>query len=307
MDADFGFIDGFIHDTSRIVVVASSAKLEEKDVQHAFICYWKDGAWDFWDEGFSVVKVCVYQGPQGLALLEMGTYGEISVADSRGFRSEVLDKTREAPSRLRPLNDVRCIGDYLYVTGMRRQVFRRRFFESKWMRCDAGALLPHNSKEIAGFTSIDGFDDAEVYAVGYGGQLWRFDGTAWLQVSSPTNVRLESIRCTGDGYAVAVGDQGVILKGRNDHWDIVPQDLCEETLTDVEFAHGALYLSTDVGLLFRLDGSDLAAVPTPPGRDVTTGGLHSDGETLLSVGERDLLLFDGTNWTEIPPPGLPAV
>lgn len=307
MDEDFGFIDGFLYNRNKIVVVASSAKLEEKDVQHAFVCYWKDGAWDYWDEGFSVIKVCAYTGTEGLVLVEMGQYGEVTVADATGFRSETLDITQEAPSRLRPLNDIKCIGDFVYLTGMRRQVYRRRLSESRWERCDAGVLVPRKSKEVAGFTSIDGFGDSEVYAVGYGGQLWQFDGSAWYQIASPTNIRLESIRCIRGDAAIAVGDQGIILKGRKDQWDIVRQDLSQDTFTDVEVSNGTVYISTEVGLLYRLDGPELVGVRIPFDRNVTTGGLHSDGENLLSVGERDLLLFDGSEWSEIPHPILPAV
>lgn len=307
MHEDFGFIEGFIFNKDRIVVVVSSAKLEEDGVEHAFVCDWKDGAWNFWDEDFSVVKVCVYCTSSGLTLIEMGSDGEIRVADASGFRDEIINTTPESPSRLRPLNDIRLIGNHIYVTGMRRQVFRRRYTASTWERCDGGVLVPRTSKEVAGFLSIDGFNDSEIYAVGYRGQIWRFDGSIWSRIASPTNMRLESVRCIDGRSAIAVGDQGLILIGRNDQWDVVKQDIIDETLTDIEEVRGSVFISTEIGSLYKLDGLHLIEIDTGLGKEITTANLHSDGKTLLSVGERNLLLFDGSVWWELPHPPLPPV
>jgi hypothetical protein len=307
MDEDFLFIEGFIRNKNTIDVIVSSTKLEDNNVHHAFICNWRDGDWDYWDEDFDVIKLCAYDGRGGPALIEMGMDGELMVGDSTGFRAEILDESSESPSRLRPLNDIRRIDNQIYVAGMRRQVFQRGLKDKTWQRCDAGVLLPKKSKEVAGFLSIDGFSSSEIYAVGYGGQIWRFDGAVWRQITSPTNVRLESIRCVNDEIAIVVGLDGLILRGRDDRWDVVEQDLADETLTDVEEARGSVYISTEAGALYELDGTNLTKIDTGLEGEITTGNLHSDGETLLSVGSRNLILFDGSDWTELPHPTLPPV
>jgi hypothetical protein len=78
-------------------------------------------------------------------------------------------------------------------------------------------------------------------------------------------------------------------------------------LIDVETARGSIYISTEVGIIYKLDGTELIPVDTGSDTEITTGNLHSDGKTLLSVGERHLLLFDGIEWTEIPNPPLPPI
>ena len=168
-------------------------------------------------------------------------------------------------------------------------------------------MVPKNSKEIAGFLSIDGFDDSEIYAVGYSGQIWNFNGRVWKQVTSPTNLRLEAVRCVNGDFVVAVGHAGIVLKGRKNVWNVVEQNVTDLTLTDIETMSGSIYISTEDGLLYLLDGTALMEVDHGLGKEITTGNLHSDGETLLSVGERDLLLFDGKRWSQMSPPDLPRV
>jgi hypothetical protein len=306
MDEDFGFIEGTLYGRDNMIVIASSEKLEEDDVDHAFICHLKNGKWDFWYEEFSAIKVCVIDAA-GTTLVVMGIAGEILVGDSRGFRREVVDSTDEGPNKLRPLNDMREINQYVYVAGMRRQVFRCPVNTLRWERFDDSVLVPKTSKEVAGFLTIDGFSGSEIYAAGYRGQIWYFDGKKWRSIDSPTNLRLEALRCVVGDSVIVVGDEGVILRGRDDRWDVVAQDLTDETFTDVETFQERIFISTEVGVLYELQGDQLVDVDLGLGKEITTSNLHSDGRRLLSVGDRDLLVYDGTAWAEVPHPPLPAV
>jgi hypothetical protein len=306
MEEDFGFIEGTLYGGDNMVVIASSEKLEEDDVDHAFICHLKNGKWDFWYEAFSAIKVCVIDAAE-TTLVVMGMAGEILVGDSRGFRREAVDRTDEGPNRLRPLNDMREIDQYVHVAGMRRQVFRRPVNTPGWERFDDGVLVPKTSREVAGFLTIDGFSGSEIYAAGYRGQLWYFDGKKWRKIDSPTNLRLEALCCVAGDSVIVVGDEGVILRGRDDRWDVVAQDLTDETFTDVETFQERIFISTEVGILYELQGDQLVGVDLGLGKEITTSNLHSDGRRLLSVGDRDLLVYDGMGWAEVPHPPLPAV
>src|SRR5690242_11372280 len=148
MNKDFGYVDGFLSSADRIVAVLSSAKLEAQNVHHGFIGYWKNGVWDYWDEDFDVIKAVQFDGAKGRVIIGMGMFGEITVADAAGFHSETIDSTDNSPSRVRPLNDLRCIGAHVYVAGMRRQVYRRPLRMEKWERCDAGVLVSADEFEI---------------------------------------------------------------------------------------------------------------------------------------------------------------
>ncbi len=86
MEEDFGFIEGTLYSGDNMVVIASSEKLEEDDVDHAFICHLKNGKWDFWYEAFSAIKVCVIDAA-GTTLVVMGMAGEILVRSTIYARS----------------------------------------------------------------------------------------------------------------------------------------------------------------------------------------------------------------------------
>jgi hypothetical protein len=307
MIEDYGFIDGFMYSNKMIAVIAASEKLENEGVGHAFVCTLKDSRWSFWYEGFDVVKVAISSEGNGLQIFEMGCDGEFRVGNAQGFSFEKISQTGGGPSRLRQLSSMRLIGKHLYVAGMRRQVFRRQLVETYWEQVDHGAFIPEDSDEIGGFISIDGVSDSDIYAVGYKGEIWNFNGAAWKRKTSPTNLRLEAVRVVREDRVVAVGENGVVVQGAGDRWDVVDQDLHDETFTDIEVCSGKVYISTDLGLIFRLEGDELRQVDLSDLGVVTTGALSSNGDNLLSIGERDLLLFDGRGWKRLDLPDLPSV
>jgi uncharacterized membrane protein len=51
----------------------------------------------------------------------------------------------------------------------------------------------------------------DIWAVGAGGVIIHYDGTAWSQVQSPTTTTLRNITGIPGGGLIAVGDSGVVL------------------------------------------------------------------------------------------------
>lgn len=60
------------------------------------------------------------------------------------------------------------------------------------------------------WTSIWGSSHEDVWAVGAGGAIAHFDGTAWELVESPTQSLLSAVHGTADGHAFAVGQDGAL-------------------------------------------------------------------------------------------------
>jgi hypothetical protein len=61
----------------------------------------------------------------------------------------------------------------------------------------------------------------ELYAVGWQGEIWHYDGEKWHQLPSPTKLVLVDVCCAGDGTVYACGREGLLLKGRDQTWEIV--------------------------------------------------------------------------------------
>lgn len=301
MAEPLGLTHGVVYRKDTLYVAAVDPALEDADVYHGYVMRWRAGDWGHWKVANRIYALGAYDVAGERTVFAMGPDGRVQVADGRGFRWEDMDPDGDGPSQRRPVGCLRRVGDFLYAAGMSRMVYRRSP-AGKWERASAGALVPRSSPEVAGFLGLDGFDPGDVYAVGFHGAIWQSDGTRWHPNDSPTNLKLECVRCTDAGQVFIAGAKGMILRGRNDAWDVVEQDVTEETFWGMEYAFGALYLSTAAGEIFRLAGDEFAPVELGLGHPITTRALHFNDGLLLSTGSHDLCVFDGTRWTEIAHP-----
>lgn len=304
-DSDVGYLTGFINENDSVVVVAASARLEEDDVAHSFVAVWNGKKWVTWDQEFSIVTLDAGPSAHVRSAVMVAMAGEVLAISDQGKTSlEKIGAGKDAPNRLRTLHEVRAIGGSFYVVGMRRQVFRRPITGGAWTKVDQGVFVPDTSKAIAGFLSVDGFSESEIYAVGYGGEIWLYNGKVWRQIDSPTNARLECIRCTSEGYALVSGVGGLILRGRGDSWTEVPQDVTREDLMSLAWLGGTAYIASEEGTVLTLKKDKVARIhiKTSKAEDPTTGFLDSNSKRLLSIGEEDIIVFDGNKWQSLSDP-----
>jgi hypothetical protein len=110
---------------------------------------------------------------------------------------------------------------------------------------------------------------------------------------------LSAVCCGEDGVVYAVGQDGVLVRGRNDQWELVPTGRSEQ-LMDVKMFDGQLYVVTNFSIL-KL--TDAGLVPDTDFPDATRPDtcLHlvraSDG--LVSVGQKDLWTKKNGTWRRL--------
>ncbi len=116
---------------------------------------------------------------------------------------------------------------------------------------------------------------------------------------SPTELALSKVRCAPDGYVYACGQSGVILRGRDDNWEIIGKGVTDEDLWGLEFFKGKLYAAS-MYQLYQFDGKKMTEVTfgrcEPPS---TCYHLSASEGTLWSVGAKDLLSFNGKTWKSV--------
>jgi hypothetical protein len=194
------------------------------------------------------------------------------------------------------LSQIRTIAGELFICGYRRQVYRRA--ARGWELISQGILDARKVGPWTGFESIDGFSGRDIYAVGDGGEIWAYDGTAWSQCDSPTNQNLSEVRCL-NGKVWIGGAGGIILCGDKQGWDVVWHgDDPAENWWSIESFQGRIYVAGD-DFLGTIDEGVIVPVNVPIKAGITTGTLHEKEGILWSIGEEDILAFDGTSWTEL--------
>src|SRR5215467_758638 len=295
----YSFGSGFVQDHGTIRVIAQIDELTDAGSVASRVMKWaaKDGKWSQFSFEWSAVRVCVIREP--LELFVMGPSGEVNVGSLRGDTQEVIDESKDGPQGRGPLRDLRQIGKYLYAAGMSRQVYRRKG-ANNWVHRDGGTVLSVGSKASAGFNSIDGVDENDFYAVGFGGEIWRCLRGQWRQLDSPTNVVLHRVKVIRDDLAYASGQQGVLLRGRGDLWDEIEDSSVEDDLWDLEWYRDRLYTAHDDGVSVLTNAGSLERINFGIRGEITCRHLHSNDGVLLSSGPKNVLVTsDGEKWHEI--------
>ncbi|MDB4984891.1 MAG: hypothetical protein JWN04_69 [Myxococcaceae bacterium] len=234
----------------------------------------------------------------GVELSIVGVEGEVEcsrhTAEGGVDFSGHVDPTETGPSGRGWLRDARYIDGRLYAVGMSRQAYVRDP-RDVWHHVE-GAMLAELGA-IAGLNCIGGFSDNEIYAAGLNGEIWRYDGSVWTQLVSPTNVQLNAMRRCGD-FVYIVGSSGVVLRGRHDHFEVIATADDSDNLYAVTGFGADVYLAS-MRKLYKLQADYLEEVDTGLG-EITAGALDANDGVLWSVGAHHLITTeDGQSWAQL--------
>jgi len=211
---------------------------------------------------------------------------------------------------------IRIIGNHVYAAGLLRKVFRREGI-GKWTDITDPVQHPYLFKRLeflkdrdgyygnsnAGFLSIDGFNEQDIYAAGRN-DLWRFDGQRWHELDLPEYPnRINAVLCAGDGYVYVTGRGGPILKGRDDHWEVLDAPALDyKTLA---WFDGKLWIGSDYELGVYENGQyKRYEFPSGGPAQYSFMGVDACEDRLLSYGPDQVMLFDGEKWVEMIGPSL---
>jgi hypothetical protein len=274
-------------------ILACDPDLEREDVDHAITLRWRAGAFDQARARFSAHSCCVIHDPE-FALVKVSPSGIYS-AQSRGamttgniFRdSEPIRKE----DRFGDIRSVAAVAQKAYAVGFDGIAYRLDKL-SRWTRIDEG--LPRDCD----LQAIHGISHTKIYAVGFEGSVWRFDGQVWTQLNVPTNATLTSVHCVDEQISYIAGHGGILIRGDGDLWSVVEHGETSDDIWDLEWFEGELYVSTMAGV-YRLNEEKLERVDFGMDPPKTTYHLSAASGVLWSIGRRDVLSFDGRNWTRI--------
>ncbi|HWG80629.1 MAG TPA: hypothetical protein VN681_12685 [Stellaceae bacterium] len=286
----------------RVYLVAGHDKSTKQDIPVSSFMRWT-GKWSSKSFPLNLTSVCVVFEPERNSLM-MGVDGTVVRGTAKGFDEEQVDAGHEAPRNVGDLREIRRIGKRAYVIGMRRMAYRCDG-PARWTRIDQGVRCGVDDTADAGFNSIHGFGEAEIYAAGWDGEIWKYDGKRWTAVDSPTNLALFRVVCGGDGKAYACGQRGTVIAGRDTQWTVIHQDATKDDFYGATWFKNKLYLATAKGL-FSLVGDTIEPIEIKSEKKLKITAkcfnrLDASEDAMWSVGlKMAMWTEDGVNWTELP-------
>ena len=282
--------DGVVKNYDTGYILACDPELEEREIPHANFFKWSAGSFMPGSLYYDAHSICIISIPEpGMVMVEgFGEYG--IVTQNTSLDANIFDGQTQHQNHGSFLQ-VTEIEGRAYASGTQGMVYRLDTI-GKWTSINSG--LP-DSFDI---TAIDGFDGSDIYAVGYGGKLWHHDGSKWLKLDLPTNLKLNAVKCAGDGYVYIGGNDGILIRGRESTWQILAEDETMENIWDVDWFERELYVST-MSFLYRLKDGVLELVDFDGYPPETCYHLSTAEGVMWSIGGRDIMSFDGREWKRI--------
>jgi hypothetical protein len=211
--------------------------------------------------------------------------GEVAQVTANGESFESIPDAGTGPTRHGYVNKMALIGGELYVCGYQRQVYRRE--QDRWVHIDHGILAPTDSQGI-GFESMDGTGANNIYAVGWEGEIYRYDGKLWHSIDSPTNVQLFEVHCVNEELVYACGQKGIVVRGAGSRWQVLQNEDFVEDLWGVVSFQGHVYVA-GFGGVARIESDDIVPIDMGFGKLIAGYRLRAAPGLLWSIGNDHLV------------------
>lgn len=216
------------------------------------------------------------------------------------------------------VSSIKQISDFLFVCGGGGQVYKRVSSDT-WEHMDVGLLQAPTATDRLLLNDIDGTSDRDIWVcggfpgpAGLEGRLFHFDGAAWRRIDIPETGYLNRILIESPDSVWICGHNGALLngnlqKGFNDVSSIEDNQL----FYSMALFGQTLYLGSNLGLYEYHLGDRRAGIHpvitglSPSVKDAVT--VDTAGKVLWSIGEKDIVRFDGSVWSRVDHPDNPAI
>lgn len=282
------FISGAADQENLIYVITKDRKLPVGKIDEStFVDCKKGHIGVIGNRNWNAVGICIARKPEEQMVVVSEDGHVFTFKSGVAFDESIFPQ----PVGLRGLG---VVNGFPVAFGMGRQVYKR-INENTWVPMHAP--IPE-IRENVGFLSISGFNDNEMYVVGFNGEMWEWNGQVWKNRKTPFNLMLTDVCCGDDGQVYVCGQSGTLLKGRHNEWESVLLENNADDYWGLSWFKDKLFIAT-LNELFTLENDQLIPVNFGLHRPESFGKLTQSDGILWSIGTSDLWNFDGHKWQKI--------
>jgi len=296
------FVDGCVIEHDYVYVASKADNLDPMEYDFSRMFFNDRGEWVYHDLEWDVKSVCVQRTREPRCCVALSMQGDVEYQFVGGSRIEKIPNAGTFDGE-GAMTQIREIGDTLVACGYDGQVYWRS--PSGWQPLAGGLAHLATEDRPVHLNSIDGSSMNAIYAVGFHGRIFHFNGKVWSEMDSPTNVHLERVRVVEGEHIVICGNHGTVLQGDRKGLAVAPIDGFAEHLWGIELYKGKVYVA-HLGGLMVYDGKGWAPVNMNLNKSLR---LPDDGYrldaydgVLWSFGPKRVAFFDGKAWTAMPHP-----
>jgi hypothetical protein len=318
-NAAVSFIDGIVIERDYLKLVACLDSVNPWEEDFARLYYYdaqSSDPWSTYDLDWHVISACLWTGEKTGArcYVALSTEGQVEFHEA-GAESRRTEVIQDAGLHGEWSNDygyvyaIRQIGSSLYVCGSNRQVYRRTE-EGQWCHIDDDILLHPGDTSMRCLMDIAGCAEDSIYAAGYQGEVFYFDGNNWVSIHTGVDEDLFKIKIVSAQDVYVVGANGTLLKGNHrDGFKNLSAIEDNQRFTGIEIFGGNIFLASNLGL-FVFDKAQNKILPYATDLSPQLVDCHildaRDG-IMWSIGFKDLASFDGVSWTRLDHPDNPPI
>ena len=280
---------GRIIDPNTIVFLLEFPAVAQRDIPHTGVAIWQRGQdWlkrrlDY--NGIDVTPI-PGQSDSELRFVIIGNTGRYTaVMDGNSVSGIIVEEDALASANV--------VQDSVLAVGILGGVYRMQNTNS-WEE-----LTNENVEE--NLSAVCAHPSGGFLVSGWRGLVALYSGSDVERIETGTNVILTGIICDEDGEIFACGQRGIILRGTKDGLKPLNLEGITEEFWSIAKFQGEIYVSSTIALYKLVDDETLELVVFN-GEEIPTSFYHLDtyeDSLMLSVGQKDAVLFDGEEWTRI--------
>jgi hypothetical protein len=218
------------------------------------------------------------------------------------------------------LSDLQQIGDHLYASGYRGQVYKRRG-PNDWIHFDEGLLQTPDTpmEQSIALSVINGPHENAIYAAGYEGsaghppKAFFWNGERWREIQLPPVAEgINNMYIESEQRIWMCGSNGTLLLGNAvDGFNSLSAVEDNQWFLSICKYRDLIFLGSNLGLFFydpNNHAQGIREVKTNLQPELQDANIvDCAGEVLWSIGPKDIARFDGKTWTRVDHPDNPPI